>query len=456
MNTNPNHQNLKASGDLPVTLAGRVFCDADPLGAVPGGNTPTPADLQAFAQTGMPHEAAVETISRLIDLFPHLPQDCGLVGLAALADSEGREFGAVLLLPGPSASANMPLHMIPYAEIYQTFDNHPDAGHAIKYPLTPLVHAWRNRPVDVDPECRQRAIIPSRLAHATPAANRKATATPVGDGLLFTPAHYAKSRTSETGQLPLPLEGFGVDRPPPSPALPLSLYALGKVGDGHGHGAPMALRLFVESILTAPLGHRERGQPVAMTLTLNDLIDWLYPGKKPSPREYWRRLIDARRALNSDDALVPLINPATGIAQLRQVVTVTEFPADPDPAGDVRILVDLPKGHGNGPQIDRQALRRYGLVSAPAYRMMLGLAYQWHNPGVTVHPGREGLPWLQSDDPAAYPDMPPELLVRLAYPDIETPKRYHLQRARKALAALIEGGTAQEIGGKILPLRNPN
>ena len=51
----------------------------------------------------------------------------------------------------------------------------------------------------------------------------------------------------------------------------------------------------------------------------------------------------------------------------------------------VRIIVDLPPGSGNGPQVSDN-LRLWGVKSAPAYRLLINLAYQWHNPGVTKFP----------------------------------------------------------------------
>ena len=46
----------------------------------------------------------------------------------------------------------------------------------------------------------------------------------------------------------------------PSPALPLALYDLGAgPAISPGKGAPLALRMFVESVLSVPMDERERG-----------------------------------------------------------------------------------------------------------------------------------------------------------------------------------------------------
>lgn len=435
---------------------------------VPDVPPPTPEELVTWANGKEWHDVALAKVAGLaVGLMAARPPDVRptptrhisaplymYMGLALDADSS-----VILTLHFyfyfeiADERLEVPSELLPSAFLVDVTDtwNGLDPETRREHPLVPLVRAWHNRPLEVDPERRVRAIIPERLAHATPQANRTASKYP--DGMLFTPAHYARAPRSHPAQLSL-LPGFGMENPPPAPTLPVALLKLGEVGDGHGRGAPMAPRLALDAVMSAPLNNRKAGQPVAMTFTLGEVLEWLYPEKRPSPRKYWERLIAARRLLNSDDALIPLIDPKTGKATLRQVIMISEFPAQPDLTGSVRIVVDLPAGHGDGPQINRLALRRLGLVSAPAWRLYLGLAYLWHNPGVTTHPGRKGMPWLQSDDPNLYPETPPELLVRLAYPDVEKPERYHGQRMRKALGAILEGGIAREISGKIVAVRH--
>ena len=448
MNTNPNHQNLKASGDLPVTLAGRVFCDADPLGAVPGGNTPTPADLQAFAQTGMPHEAAVETISRLIDLFPHLPQDCGLVGLAALADSEGREFGAVLLLPGPSASANTPLHMIPYAEIHQTFDNHPDAGHAIKYPLTPLVHAWRRRAEPAPPD--KRRILPGKLGMA-PEGDRRVPK-------LYTPAAHVP----DDGQAPLP--GFA-NTSWPAVALPLELWRLGGGPDrSSGRGLPIPLRLFLAALLHTKQADRHGQHILDLSISLREVRRLLYPNGPPSNKQFWpafRRAVDALRTADG----IPIWREDTQTWALRQIVTVPEIPAGPTELdGPVIFRIDLPPGSENGPMV-APSLLHWAANDAPAARLLLNLAYYWNRPGVSLRQAGnradgQGRFYHQSNNPADYAPVSDDELAAWAYPDDHRKNRRNLRKdAREIRDVLASAGELRIVEGRILPpegYRNPD
>ena len=78
----------------------------------------------------------------------------------------------------------------------------------------------------------------------------------------------------------------------------------------------MALRMFVESVLSVPMDERERGLPVAMSVSLRDFLKWLYPTRTPSPAEYWPRLMSAVEALDSWDARIPLYDPQTVPRQL--------------------------------------------------------------------------------------------------------------------------------------------
>ena len=98
----------------------------------------------------------------------------------------------------------------------------------------------------------------------------------------------------------------------------------------------------------------------------------------------------AVEALDSWDARVPLYDPQTKRSELRRVVSVGGIPRGPGALDEsVRIIVDLPPGSGNGPQVSDK-LRLWGVKSAPAYRLLINLSYQWHNPGVTKIPVGKG------------------------------------------------------------------
>ena len=334
--------------------------------------------------------------------------------------------------------------VISVEDMWGTYCKAVDAGEKVRWPLAPLVNVWQNPPRPVEPSKRTTArVIPARLAMADTGGLRNAR-------LLFSPAAHTGYGT-DGKQLVMP--GFS-KQDTPSPALPLAMYDLGAgPAISPGKGAPLALRMFVESVLSVPMDERERGLPVAMSVSLRDFLKWLYPTRTPSPAEYWPRLMAAVEALDSWDARIPLYDPQTKRSELRRVVSVGGIPRGPGALDEsVRIIVDLPPGSGNGPQVSDN-LRLWGVKSAPAYRLLINLAYQWHNPGVTKIPvGKgKGRHWIQVDDPGRYPVINDTALVALTFP---TTNRHRGRRASEALTVakqLEKAGELRFVEGKILP-----
>ena len=183
---------------------------------------------------------------------------------------------------------------ISIGDLWDVYRAAVDAGADARWPLVPLVNAWQQRPRPVEPNRRlMDRVIPARLAMAETSKNPR---------LLFSPAAHAEYGP-DGKQLVMP--GFAnVDTP--SPALPLALYDLGAGPTiSPGRGAPLALRMFVESVLSVPMRERVRGQPVAMSVSLREFLKWLYPTRTLSPAEYWPRLMAAVEALDSWDVRVP-------------------------------------------------------------------------------------------------------------------------------------------------------
>ena len=328
-------------------------------------------------------------------------------------------------------------------DLWDEYRSAVDAGEDVRWPLAPLVNVWQQRPRPVEPNRRATdRVIPARLAMANTSSNPR---------LLFSPAAHAEYGP-DGKQLVMP--GFAnVDTP--SPALPLALYDLGAgPAISPGRGAPLALRMFVESVLSVPMQERERGQPVAMSVSLREFLKWLYPTRTPSPAEYWPRLMAAIEALDSWDARVPLYDPQTKRNELRRVVSVGGIPRGPGALDEsVRIIVDLPPGSGNGPQVSDN-LRLWGVKSAPAYRLLINLAYQWHNPGVTVAPVGKGKNrhWVQVEDPSRYPVITDDDLVFLTFPTMSSKaERRKPGEAWGYVRQLEKAGELRVVKGKILP-----
>ena len=287
---------------------------------------------------------------------------------------------------------------------------------------------------------RTDRILPARLAMVDHTDRRA--------GRLFTPAAHAVERGGE--QLKLP--GFGLERTRITPALPLALYDLGGGSSmERGHGAPLALRLWVESILAVGLTDRANPWPTVLEIPLRDLLRKLYPGKRrPRPNEYWPRIMQAVEIL--DSTRIPWEDPETGKGGLQRIVNVSSIPRGPGKLDDaVQIIVTLPPGSGKGPVVSPN-LNRYGVQSAPLYRGLLNLAYQWFDPGRTRFPVRGGKHWLQVEDPERYPTITNDLLIELFYPTSTNKQRKRLAfEARKSLAQLVKNDDARIVKGRLMP-----
>ena len=181
------------------------------------------------------------------------------------------------------------------------------------HPIAVLVTAWQQQlPRPVRPETRPERILPSRLAMVQPAHR-------LADRGLFAVA--AHRQPGADGQPVLP--GFEIPEVE-GPALPLALYDLGVGPNLHGgtRGAPLGLRFWIESVLSVPLDERLGDRPVAMEITLRELLARLYTSeRRPRPNEYWPRLMAAVEALDSPDARIPWFDPITKRGGLRRVVT---------------------------------------------------------------------------------------------------------------------------------------
>ncbi len=317
-----------------------------------------------------------------------------------------------------------------------------------EFPLVPLVRAWwHSRPPTATLCTRETGrIFPAKLAMASPTDSRA--------GNLF-------SHAAHVGEDQMVFLGFQTERT--APALPLHLYDLG-LGKAHAEkatGAPLPLRIFVESILAISQEDRRGDGPVTIAITLRDFLKRLYPGRRrPRPKEYWPRLISAAEALDSLEARVPWYDPDAGHGGLRRMVTVRDLPNGPGALDDlVGIMVDLPPGSQNGPQISDN-LGWWGLKHRREYRALLNLAYWWHHPGQTVRPvgrraGGQGHHWQRTTDPAHYPAISDSKLVEIVFPtSARSRTRNLLSEARKVFKNLEKAGELRILDKKVLPPLN--
>ena len=224
------------------------------------------------------------------------------------------------------------------------------------------------------------------------------------------------------------MPGFGrVDATGPS--LPLHLYGLGADAERITRGpAPLALRLFVEAVLSAPEKSTVR------------VLDAVYR---------------AADVLNSFEASIPWIDPETGQTGNRLVVMVSDIGNRLDDTLQLTVNL-LPPGTVTGPTIP-SSLGAWGAKSAIAYRGLIGLAYRWYEPGRTHTPVGSGRRryWIRSHDPLAYPELSDAELVDLFYPHLGagtgTNRRNRMARARETLTHLAAAGEVRISGRRVLP-----
>ena len=345
-------------------------------------------------------------------------------------------------------------------------DDRPRDG----FPLEILYVAWRDRPKVVEPNTRHTGrIIPSKLAQVAP-GDRQA-------GKLFAFAAHIAHATPESGATPNQMGFSGLIQPEVNkqqfvlpgfkesttigPCLPLALYDLGDApATSRGPAAPLPLRLFVEAVLAVPMDSRDTDTPVAMRITLRQMLEWLYPSpRKPRPNEYWPRLMTAFEALESPEARIPWYDPETGHGGLRRIVNISDIPRGAAKLDDlISVIVDLPPGSGNGPQVSDN-LRLWGIKSAAGYRALLNLAYRWFEPGRTHYPVGRGRRryWAQTNDPDRYQSFTENELIALCFPTSGRSARRNLvSDARKVIRQLEQAGELRVLEArgsamKILP-----
>ena len=313
-------------------------------------------------------------------------------------------------------------------------------------PLIHLVRAWQGRPLPVPSNTAPERILPR---HGIVVEKR---VDKYGQMDLFPPY----GRRGPGRQLYLPFDPS--DR---GPSLPLHLYGLGGKADRITRGpAPIALRLFIEALLRVPYDTRNINRPVAMQITLRDVRTSLWPRSAAGMgiSRLVENLINAANVLDDWDNAIPWQNPETGESGLRRVVVVTGIGSTLD--DNLRLVVDLPPGASDGPLMPAN-LNAWGAKSAIAYRMLIGLALRWHDPGRTHLPVR-GVggtqQWIRKpdSDEKAWPALQDDELLNLAFPHLGggtgVMRRNRLRQAIDALKLLAQEEDLRIVAGRrILP-----
>ena len=160
------------------------------------------------------------------------------------------------------------------------------------------------------------------------------------------------------------------------PVLPLAMYDSGTGPMAtRGRGAPYAQRLFVEILLDVGRLDRVPGQTARVEVTLRELVTWLWPNG-------WKRTRSAGRLgdlqILQRELLILDSMRILWERMLWRLVAVQALPTENSRMEDVIVFrVEHLPGSEHGPLLDRDRLRRFGTVSAPAWRAYLRLAYLW-------------------------------------------------------------------------------
>jgi len=303
-----------------------------------------------------------------------------------------------------------------------------------EHPLHALVRSWQRRPKLVQRNKRLARTMPTGVSMAK---DRKG----------FLPPWYINPY--EDGQLALP--GFGPDvQDLPTPALPLVLYDLG-VGRGveqRGRGAPLALRIWVEAVLSVNLSDRRHINGAA---TLEFPLKAIYPNGIPKRVEYYPRLEAAQEALAKREAKIPWEEPTTKQQGARHVVLINDIVTGRNP--HLRVIVDLPPGAITGPTVSPR-LAYWGVTAAPHYRALLGLAYRWWKPGQTHYPVGSGRNryWRETQDPKRFGKVTDPEIVALVNPtSTRAQQRNLISESWHVIHDLVAAGEARYTDGRLMP-----
>ena len=302
-------------------------------------------------------EARIPTVKAWAAWLPECPAKAlgeAVAAFATVLEALGEDAGETSL--GTAAGIEA---------IHAAWCQHWGFGARQPHPLKPLVVAWLDRPMPVEPYSRPDSILPrplegARALSVLPGPRGLDWQAPEdGEGLRL-PSVDDAERLDKAAQAWLP--GMGPPQPVEiPPVLPLVAFDLAGGQTMHpGRGAPLPLRIHTEALLASPRSARHWA--CEMRWAARDFMRWLWPRRRPKAK----RLPALQRALVTVDSLRVDVDDS-----LWRTVSVTALPRSLD--APVVLAVRLPPGSGVGPLVNRPTLRLQGVRSAPAYRAYLGL-----------------------------------------------------------------------------------
>jgi len=243
------------------------------------------------------------------------------------------------------------------------------------HPYANLMRGWQCQPKRVHRDRRNYGILPKTVAHVREL--RSETGTLFVDLLTTTGFHGTQIQPnlfSDLPQIDNPLASNGII----PRSVPLETYDMaGGIAKNAGRGGtPLALRLWVEAILS--VGIKDRRQQARLVIKLGELIHALWPKGWGGPKR------DGRKLEQAFDQIGRMLIPWEQGRWL--AVIVRNRPDYYNMDSPVVIDVELPPGSECGPTVYRPMLHQYGVRNVTAYRLSLSLPSLWNK--YFTHKGR--------------------------------------------------------------------
>ena len=355
----------KSSSEIITEIADHLIKSE---GLLPDTPRPTLADLETWYEAGQcPSTVLANAGDRMAKLLGEVsPWPCWEEPITLCQLSQD---GSITWTSIPIVSMDWTLRTN-ITNLYDEWRGIPESKRPL-FPLSPIVRAWLNRPQEVQPERRRRAIL------FKDATNRTAP-LPGFDAPVQPPTQPGLVKISAPAMAHLP------GLVPDAPALPALLRLYDRVQGmekGRRGAVPIPMRLFIEGCLSLPAGDRD-GRLRQMRFTIREIagewLAWDLGSYRPSGESTGGALKTALGQLNQ--LYVDMPNQGWYYPLLLEAVQGLNLNSQ------VAIMSRLPSGSGVGPPIDRQMLRKLGKQSATAYRAYLYLACDWDRYG--GHKGR--------------------------------------------------------------------
>ena len=244
----------------------------------------------------------------------------------------------------------------------------------VPHPLAEIVAWWQSRPTQIERDTRDYGIVPQPFAVVRDLRSEQGS---LFENLPATTGLHTDTQPDLFAALPSvgnPLSSCGIV----PLSTPLVLYdAAGGQANRPRKGTPLALRLWVEAILSVKIG--DRNQQVRLIVELRDLINALWPNGWNGPARDAPRL---EQAFNQIGRMFVPWEKGRWLA-----VVVRNRPHYSDMRSPVVFDVELPPGSDRGATVYRPMIRKYGVENAAAFRLSLSIPGLWNER--LTYPGRQ-------------------------------------------------------------------